>query len=77
SRFAARVTGDELRFIDWTRPESKRTSSPANLDESHYGAIMKSKKIFCRKMEAGVSDGLQARIDAATGRDQGRPVPRL
>jgi len=47
SKFSKNVINDDLRFIDW---ESGKGGSPALLDEEDYENIIKSGKLFVRKV---------------------------
>ncbi len=52
SSFSHAVTGNNLRFIDW----SMGLPSPAYMTESHIKAAMESDAFFARKIGNGISD---------------------
>jgi hypothetical protein len=52
------IVNDNCRYIDW----SERRPNPKNLDISDYEKIINSNKLFCRKIEQGVSDSLVEKL---------------
>lgn len=49
SVFATRIRNDNLRFVDW---ESGKGGYPAYLDETDYEALIRSNKLFGRKIKS-------------------------
>jgi hypothetical protein len=60
STFAGRIVNDDLRYIDWERPNPKypRTLEPVDFDFLHASA-----KLFARKFDPERSRELLARVD--------------
>ncbi len=60
SPYAANVVNDNLRHIDW---HARNGSAPAVLDLSDLPALSVSGKLFARKLESPVSEGLIAALE--------------
>jgi len=52
------IVNENYRYIDW----SEKKPNPKKLDISDYEKIINSNKLFCRKIEPGVSDSLVAKL---------------
>ncbi len=59
SYLADRITGENLRYIDWT---FRNGNIPANLDESDFDAIVQSPAMFARKFDIEHSSMLRERL---------------
>jgi hypothetical protein len=59
--FYSRLVNDDLRYIDWERPNPKY---PRTLDMEDFDRLRTSPKLFARKFEIGRSRELLDRIDA-------------
>ena len=55
SPFRSRIENDNLRYICW---EKRNGNYPANLDETDFEKIIKSNKLFARKIEYPISTEL-------------------
>jgi len=53
------VVNDDIRYIDWTLRNNNR---PANLDKTDIDYVLKSYKLFARKFEYPISEGLLKEI---------------
>jgi hypothetical protein len=60
-RFLGRIVNDDLRHIDWDRPNPKY---PRTLDMEDFDRLCASPKLFARKFEIDRSRDLLDRIDA-------------
>jgi hypothetical protein len=60
-RFSSRIVNDDLRHIDWERPNPKY---PRTLDMEDFDRLRTSSKLFARKFEIDRSQDLLDRIDA-------------
>jgi hypothetical protein len=54
------IVNDDLRCIDWTNCKN----SPRNLNNEDYDKIISSGKLFCRKIETGVSGVLVEKLES-------------
>jgi hypothetical protein len=61
SDMRASIVNDDLRYTDWKR---RNGSTPAFLDESDLGSVLRSNALFARKMSSDISSKLLDRIDA-------------
>ena len=61
TRFSSRIVNDDLRHIDWERPNPKY---PRTLDMEDFERLRNSPKLFARKFEMERSKELLDRIDA-------------
>ena len=61
STFADRIVNDDLRYIDWDRPNPKY---PRTLELDDFDRLQASSKLFARKFDPDRSKELQARVDA-------------
>jgi hypothetical protein len=60
-RFSGRIVNDDLRHIDWERPNPKY---PRTLDMEDFERLRSSPKLFARKFEIERSKDLLDRVDA-------------
>ncbi len=60
-RFSGRIVNDDLRHIDWERPNPRY---PRTLDMEDLDRLRGSPKLFARKFEIGRSGELLDRVDA-------------
>ena len=60
-RFSSRIVNDDLRHIDWERPNPKY---PRTLDMEDFDRLRSSPRLFARKFEIERSKELLDRIDA-------------
>jgi hypothetical protein len=60
SAFAGRIVNDDLRYIDWERPNPKY---PRTLESDDFDFLQVSPKLFARKFDPDRSKELQARVD--------------
>jgi hypothetical protein len=64
SPLADRISGTNLRYIDWTY---RNGSIPANLDESDFEKIVESGKLFTRKVDLEHSTSLLEQLRRRAG----------
>jgi|SRR5579862_274687 len=61
STFASRIVNNDLRYIDWERPNPKY---PRTLEPDDFDFLRDSPKLFARKFDPERSEELRARVDA-------------
>lgn len=61
SRFKASIPGDDLRYVDWDRPEPPH---PAILRSEDVEVLGASGKLYARKFDLGADPGVFAAVDA-------------
>lgn len=61
SSFAGRVVNDNLRYMDWV---PRNGNNPAVLDMSDAERIVRSGKLFARKLDRPVSSSLMEHLAA-------------
>ncbi len=60
SPYAGRISGEQLHYIDWERPNPKY---PRTLDDEDFSRVAESSALFARKMHPKRSAGLLERVD--------------
>ena len=60
SRFAGDITGEDLHYVDWTRPNPL---APRLLEASDFERLCASEKLFARKFDAARDARILDRID--------------
>jgi hypothetical protein len=61
SPFSSRIVNDNLRYIDWERPNPKY---PRTLESDDFDFLRSSPKLFARKFESDRSKDLLNKVDA-------------